>query len=307
MDDLDRRLVIELEKNPRQSNRTLAKNLGVSEATIRKKIDNLTSSGTIMLTAIPDLKRLGFPVRAFILLRVDHAKLNEICEKIRESTKFWYVCCCVGYADIFTRGEFSSLAEIADFIKHDLSKIHGIQHIETLVEYEEIKRTYSRIGCCESPKKRNAQSPDYKISKIDYLLIKHLQKDARASQKQLASSIGVSETTINRRIKELVDSNLIDLTAIPNPHIIGFSIRYILLQTRPDMTGEAISRLEKFPQVDYIGLVSGPAQILMGLHDTSAEYISYFITNELIKIDGIIRVDILNFLQAIKLNYMWIP
>jgi Lrp/AsnC family transcriptional regulator, regulator for asnA, asnC and gidA len=307
MDELERQLIIELENNPRQSNRMLAKNLSTSEATIRKKIDMLVSSKTIMLTALSNLKRLGFPIRAFIMFRVEHSQLNEISEKIRKLPKFWYVCCCVGYADIFTRGEFSSITDIADFIRSDISQINGILSIETFVEYQEIKRTYCRIGCHDYSKNSHPEISKYTLDNVDHRLIIELQKNARASQKDLAKCIGVSETTICRHLKELVDSGLIELTAVPNPPIIRYSISYILLQTKPSLTSIVISALGHYTEVDYIGLISGASQVLLGTHSTSSEKLSNFITQELIRIDGIIKVDVLTFLQALKLQYMWLP
>lgn len=80
------KLLIELLRNSKESDRKLAKKLGVSQPTItrtRKKIedDGLVRSYTI----IPDWRRLGFEIVAFTFVKMDPKVMSdELIRKVRE-------------------------------------------------------------------------------------------------------------------------------------------------------------------------------------------------------------------------------
>jgi len=60
MKDVELRLVCELIRNCRKSDRELAKAIGVSQPTVSRIRTRLEREGVIEYTGIPDLKKLGF-------------------------------------------------------------------------------------------------------------------------------------------------------------------------------------------------------------------------------------------------------
>ena len=63
MKDVELRLISELMKNSRRSDRELAKALGVSQPTVSRTIKKLEKEGVIKeYTMIPDFKRLGYQI-----------------------------------------------------------------------------------------------------------------------------------------------------------------------------------------------------------------------------------------------------
>ncbi len=61
MKDLEIRLISELMKNSRRSDRQIAKELGVSQPTVSRTIARLEKEGVLReYTAIPDFRRLGY-------------------------------------------------------------------------------------------------------------------------------------------------------------------------------------------------------------------------------------------------------
>lgn len=68
MKELQLRLVAELMKNSRRSDRELAKTIGVSQPTVSRMINKLEKEGIIKeYTMIPDFKRLGYQIMAVTL------------------------------------------------------------------------------------------------------------------------------------------------------------------------------------------------------------------------------------------------
>jgi DNA-binding Lrp family transcriptional regulator len=63
--DVELRLIAELVKNSRRSDRQLAKAIGTSQPTVSRTIKKLEKEGLLDYTAVPDLKKLGFEILAF--------------------------------------------------------------------------------------------------------------------------------------------------------------------------------------------------------------------------------------------------
>ena len=142
---------------------------------------------------------------------------------------------------------------------------------------------------------------------IDYNLILELQKDSRRSNRQLARLLGVSEATVRRRIRELVDSHTVQLTAVPDPHMVGMTMwGFMGLQVELSQIDSVAEQLTDYPEVTYIGICSGSYQILIGVMFQSPERLSHFITNELARIPGMIRTDTLLSLKAVKRTLGWL-
>jgi len=82
MKDLELRLISELMKNSRRSDRELAKVLGVSQPTISRTMKKLDEEGYIReYTVIPDFSKLGFQLAAFNLVKVKQGFSEAELEK----------------------------------------------------------------------------------------------------------------------------------------------------------------------------------------------------------------------------------
>ena len=66
MDETDRSIVGILEKNGRASNAMIARSVGVSEGTIRRRLKHLIREKAIVITAVPDPKWMGYDSEALI-------------------------------------------------------------------------------------------------------------------------------------------------------------------------------------------------------------------------------------------------
>ena len=99
--DLSKKLLIELLRDSKQSDRKLAKKLGVSQPTITRTRNKLEREGFIRNYSIfPDWKKLGFEILAFTFVKMDPKVISdELIERVRE------------YAKKFTNAIFVSTGE----------------------------------------------------------------------------------------------------------------------------------------------------------------------------------------------------
>jgi DNA-binding Lrp family transcriptional regulator len=133
MDDLDRRLILELVENAEQSNADLSLKLSVSEKTIRRRMSHLLEKGMLTRAFIPDLAKLGYTVRVFVALEVELSSIDKAIESLIGCTNVDFVALCTGHTDILLGAWFSSSEEMQYFVKNYLAKIPGIRKSETSV------------------------------------------------------------------------------------------------------------------------------------------------------------------------------
>jgi DNA-binding Lrp family transcriptional regulator len=86
MKDTELKLVSELMKNSRRSDRELAKAIGVSQPTVSRLIRKLQKNGVIKeFTAMPDFCKLGFNLMAIIMFKLKAISPKELQELQKEA------------------------------------------------------------------------------------------------------------------------------------------------------------------------------------------------------------------------------
>jgi len=92
MKDVELKLIAELMKNSRRSDRELAKAIGVSQPTVSRMIKKLEKEGVLReYTVIPNFEKLGFKLMSFVTIK-EHELLKEdeteeAWKKAREAQK----------------------------------------------------------------------------------------------------------------------------------------------------------------------------------------------------------------------------
>ena len=88
LNDLERRLVSELMKNCRRSDRELAKVLGVSQPTVSRNLQKLEKEGIIKeYTVVPDFTKLGYTLLAITFVKLKRHLSKDELEKARKSAR----------------------------------------------------------------------------------------------------------------------------------------------------------------------------------------------------------------------------
>ena len=86
--DIELKLISELVKNSRRSDRELAKAIGVSQPTVSRIRVRLEKQGLIDYSAVPNLAKLGFEIIAVTLAKRNYKKQPEVnVQKARDYVK----------------------------------------------------------------------------------------------------------------------------------------------------------------------------------------------------------------------------
>ena len=130
VDDVDRQIIAALQLNGRASNTQIASELGITEGTVRKRIDRLISQEIMKITAVVNPLEMDYPFVAIFGLRVVPNRMNSVSKTLAEFSEFRFIGTTVGAWDFITEGWFSSIDQMHRFLSDKLWSIDGITRVE---------------------------------------------------------------------------------------------------------------------------------------------------------------------------------
>lgn len=135
LDELDRKILQQLQADGRMSNQELSEQIGLSPSPCLRRLRNLESEGVIRsYVALVDPEAVGLGVTAFVRIRLDqqddrHLGLFE--DAVAEFPEVMECYLMTGEADYQLRVLVGSLGEFEDFLRRKLTKIPGVGQVTT--------------------------------------------------------------------------------------------------------------------------------------------------------------------------------
>lgn len=142
MDELDRKIIALLENNGRASNARIARDVGVSEGTVRRRLKRLIQDRIINVVALPDPSKLGYESEALIGVQVDPDQVDAVSEKLASLQHTRWVAVTTGTYDVFAWATLPSAEALGHFLREQVGAIAGVRRTETFVNLAVTKREY---------------------------------------------------------------------------------------------------------------------------------------------------------------------
>ncbi|MHB8105071.1 MAG: Lrp/AsnC family transcriptional regulator, partial [Dehalococcoidales bacterium] len=91
------------------------------------------------------------------------------------------------------------------------------------------------------------------LDELGQKIISELQEDARQSFREIGRKLKISEGTVRNRVKNLVNSGAMKISAIPNPEKLGLNFMCVMCIEVKVGTAEKVEQLLiKSPNVYYL-------------------------------------------------------
>jgi Lrp/AsnC family transcriptional regulator for asnA, asnC and gidA len=145
MDELDRRIIALLQLDGRASNAKIAREVGVSEGTVRRRLRRLIVDDVVKVIAVPNLEKLGYATTALIGLQTAPGMSDSVADSIANLTEAHYVAVTTGAYDVFVWAGLESAETLGNFLRTRIGVIEGVQRTETFVNLSIKKRTYGLV------------------------------------------------------------------------------------------------------------------------------------------------------------------
>ena len=143
MDELDREIIAILQSNGRASNARIARRIGVSEGTVRRRLKKLIADGVIDIVAVVDAERLGYDTEALVGVQVDPDKVMEVAANLGELPESNWVAITTGTYDVFMWVTLQSADQLGAFLREKLGIVSGVRRTETFVRLSLPKKAAS--------------------------------------------------------------------------------------------------------------------------------------------------------------------
>jgi Lrp/AsnC family transcriptional regulator for asnA, asnC and gidA len=145
MDELDNRIIKILQDDGRASNAAIARQVGVSEGTVRRRLRKLVQDGVIDVIAVPNLEKMGFNTAALVGLQADPGRIDDVADALAKLPEVHFVALTTGAQDVFIWVALSSSEALGEFLRNRVGGIPGVRRTETFVNLAIKKRTYGLV------------------------------------------------------------------------------------------------------------------------------------------------------------------
>ncbi|MAT07839.1 MAG: hypothetical protein CL707_01850 [Chloroflexi bacterium] len=133
LDKIDKKIIELLEVDGRTSNAFIAKEIGVSEGTIRRRLVKLLSGDYLHVNAVANLTKIGLDSQAIVGIKADADKVEHIVATLSEFQEVKWITETAGQYDVFCWVALSTPKDLGKFLRDKLGCIAGLQRSETFV------------------------------------------------------------------------------------------------------------------------------------------------------------------------------
>ena len=140
IDDTDKEILGILTNNARTPFLNIAKQLRVSESTIRKRVNNLENKGVIKkYTVLIEPSKIGYGSVAIVGIDVAPEKFLDVSNKLTKFDNVKFVATTTGDHMIMTEIWMDKASELRDFISDKIEKIDGVTRTCPAIINERLK------------------------------------------------------------------------------------------------------------------------------------------------------------------------
>ena len=142
IDNVDCKMIELLQKDGRISNIEITKKIGISEGTVRTRLNRLIGEKYIQIVAVSNPMKLGFDIVGNIKIHVDTKKMKLIIKELEKIKELWFLVHTTDGTCIDSEFIVKSLDQLNILLLEKINSIDGIIRLETSIFMKYIKRRY---------------------------------------------------------------------------------------------------------------------------------------------------------------------
>jgi DNA-binding Lrp family transcriptional regulator len=320
IDLLDRRIIQALYVDPRAPFSRLSEVLGPSEQTIARRYRRLFDGRVVRVVGQLNSKRLGQSDWA-VRIRCAAGSAVTVATRLAEHPDTAWVQLTSGGTEIFSTIHSRDSEQQTPLL---LSQLSVGRHVVALEAYcllhlfatgvspppgsndlrqEEIDRLLSpaRVG---TPSERSTVT----LQDSDWPLVQALAEDGRAPYRQLAERTHWHETTVRRRVEELVASGVLSFDVDLDSGAVGIGAPAVLwMSVVPAKLAQVGEALAARPEVPFVAATTGSTNLVAALLCENDRSLYEYITDEMSALDGITHMETAPVMRAVKMHATMAP
>lgn len=142
------------------------------------------------------------------------------------------------------------------------------------------------------------------MDRLDVQIVSRLQEDGNATNANIARSIlpsPVSEETVRRRLKRLMQDGYMKIVAVPDARKMGYESQVIIgLQVDADKVDAVADALSEMDEVSWVSVTTGSFDIFGWAAVKSFDQLSDFLRTRVGRIEGVKKMETFLTLESKK-------
>jgi len=145
MDQIDLEIISFLQTDGRMPFTDIAKELDISEGTVRNRVARLMQERVLQIVGMVDPYRLGYDAPAMISISVQPPLLNQVAKTISKFPEVSYLIMVSGDYDLLVEVLCKDRDHLASFLNERLMKVPGITNTQTSMVLHTYKMSYGAL------------------------------------------------------------------------------------------------------------------------------------------------------------------
>lgn len=141
-DDTAKRIIELLQQDGRMSYASIGKEVGLSEAAVRQRVQKLVDGGVMQIVAVTDPLQMGFARQAMIGITVNSG-VREVAATLATMPEIDYIVITAGRFDILAEVVAECDEQLLDIISERIAAVDQVASTETFVYLRLEKQTYA--------------------------------------------------------------------------------------------------------------------------------------------------------------------
>lgn len=166
------------------------------------------------------------------------------------------------------------------------------------------ERAYIVTVCCF---RKSGGGNMYNFDKIDVKIVNILLEDGRMPASEVARRIGgISERAVRYRIDRMVDTGIIQISAVAKPQAFGLTtIADVWMEVESDRILDVARKMTEFDNVSYVACGIGESDVSIQVVAKDTAEIYQFITDVVRKVPGVRKTTTSIVPLILKDVYQW--
>ena len=132
MDAKDREIVACLREDGRMPNTHIAERVGLTERTVRKRLQRLIGEQGMRVVPVIDPDLIGLDTCVYVGFNVERSKLKTVAARVAAMPEVRYLAHVSGPWDLLAEAFLGSREHLADFLLSEIGDLDGVTSTETI-------------------------------------------------------------------------------------------------------------------------------------------------------------------------------
>jgi len=150
LDDTDQAIVARLQVDGRKPFTAIAAEMGISEGSVRRRVNRMTESGVLQIVGVVDPHFLDWNAAGMIGVSVRAGHIDAVADRLAQFPEVSYLFMASGGFDLFVEVFCRDRNHFVTFLNEELQRVPGVERTETFMILKMYKLSY-RWGEAEPP------------------------------------------------------------------------------------------------------------------------------------------------------------